>query len=144
MEKLSIQHLAARLSCGLKVIDNRNQSIKEVSFDIVHGDDIINVGTLLKVNSHFSLKGPYLPILRPLSDITKPIIHKGETFVPIEYFLGEDPDIILNAVQINDLSWIPYNLVQKLLEWHIDIGDLIGKGLAIDVSSLTVNPYQDK
>lgn len=76
-------------------------------------------------------------ILRPLSDLTKEIEHNGEKFVPIDYFLGEDSDLVYNACLIhNDFSYLPYNLVQLLLEWHFDIFALIEKGLAIDINTL--------
>ena len=93
--------------------------------------------------------------LRPLSDLTKPIEHKGEKFVPIDRFLedivrewhmcninypndakGLYDDIIKNITSCE--FWI----IQKLIEWHFDIADLLSKGEAIDVNTLEENPYK--
>lgn len=77
------------------------------------------------------------PILRPLSYLTEEIEHNGEKFVPIDYFLGEDYDLVYNACLIhNDFSYLPYNLVQLLLEWHFDLFKLTEQGLAIDINTL--------
>lgn len=74
-------------------------------------------------------------ILHPLSDLTKPITHKGETFVPIEklgysinYYLWFDDLLLSDAL--------------KLIEWHFDIAELIEKDEAIDINALDVNPYK--
>lgn len=79
------------------------------------------------------------PILHPLSDLTKEIEHKGERFVPIERIrelnLGTMP-------KNNTIGWMYYQQVQKLIEWHFDIADLISKGEAMDVNTLDKNPYK--
>ena len=36
----------------------------------------------------------------------------------------------------------PYEIVNKLLEWHFDIDGLIQDELAIDVNKLEINPYK--
>lgn len=93
------------------------------------------------------------PILHPLSDLTKEIEHNGEKFVPIEYFeIGEDDNGIeydfgniktinlLESISKNncwhDIHYMPFSLVQKLLEWHFDIHGLIEKRLAIDINTI--------
>ena len=133
MNQLTIEHLAPYLphelkffppSMGIRII--RQLSVRKI-IDAFGADWLIE-----------SVK----PVLRPLSDLTKEINHRGDVFVPVDYFLGDDVDIILNAVQINDLSWIPYNLIKKLYSWHFDISGLIPAGLAIDVNTLTENPYE--
>ena len=85
-----------------------------------------------------------LAILRPLSDLTKEIEHKGERFVPIEklrdmgFYIGEDW-IIENFSNITNSA---FEFVLKLIEWHFDIAGLIEKGEAIDVNTLPENPYK--
>ena len=95
-----------------------------------------------------------LPILYPLSDLTKEIEHKGEKFVPIDelnniiddvgigfndhYIDYENPD---NTGQIDWLNE-PFIVVMWLIEHHFDIYGLIDKGEAIDVNSLDINPYK--
>ena len=89
------------------------------------------------------------PILRPLSDLTKPIEHKGKTFVPIEVLDGKNSGIVGGhelaqmLFEADYTIWdIKYATLQKLLEWKFDIADLISKGEAIDVNTLDINPYK--
>lgn len=98
-------------------------------------------------------------VLHPLSSLTKPITHKGETFVPTEWFeIGDDQGEAVDYGKYNikvissleaiakhnihhDIQYLPYGVVQKLHEWHIDTENLIGGNLAIDANTLTENPY---
>ena len=113
----------------------------------------------------------FIPVCRPLSDLTKEIEHKGEKFVPMtkllkmegyEHFF-ENGHKGKNACVI-DCWWIntefddkpkPYEKfctwhldrvsfedALKLIEWHFDLADLISKGEAIDVNALEENPYK--
>ena len=85
--------------------------------------------------------------LRPLSDLTKEIEHKGEKFVPlkmINYFSQDGNrsfEYILSKkdIKIEDL---PFWVINLLLEWKFDLADLISKGEAIDVNILDINPYK--
>lgn len=81
----------------------------------------------------------FKPIVRPLSDLTKEIEHKGERFVPIERIKELNLGIMPKN---NNIGWMYYQQVQKLIEWHFDLADLISKGEAIDVNSLEINPYK--
>lgn len=96
----------------------------------------------------------YISILHPLSDLTKEIENKGEKFVPIEYFEIGDEDSnffefdfgniklikslesIANNNCLHDINYIPFSVVQKLVEWHFDIAGLIDKGEAIDIKTI--------
>lgn len=90
--------------------------------------------------------------LRPLSDLTKSIEHKGEKFVPIEKLQemndGENIYIQDDFVGIDNGYACAYYLndalkfVSVLIEWHFDIAGLIDKGEAIDVNTLPENPYK--
>ena len=95
------------------------------------------------------------PLLRPLSDLTKPIEHKGEKFVPsyklgvdrgFEFYKPSNFDLEINFETPNYSTQIDlftgFLIVQKLIEWHFDIADLISKGEAIDVNTLDINPYK--
>jgi hypothetical protein len=97
------------------------------------------------------------PLLRPLSDLTKEIDHDGEKLVPIEWFEVGDEEyyfhefdfgnikLIKNLKSISehncfyDINYLPYSVVQKLLEWHFDIFNLIGNQLASNI-----NDYKQK
>lgn len=89
------------------------------------------------------------PILRPLSDLVNTITHNGEEFIPVEWL--EDMYYTLDLhkqvmMLINDTpDWVnqlDFMLVMHLIEWHFDIYDLIGEGLAVNVNDLIVNPYE--
>lgn len=80
------------------------------------------------------------PILRPL-DLTKEITHKGETFIPDHKLQHLD--------STKGYEGFPYDVlkgrycdVQKLIEWHMDVGGWIESKEAIDVNTLKVNCYE--
>jgi len=79
------------------------------------------------------------PILRPLSDLTKPITVDGKEFVPMEQF---DSYNILMLKKMLDYKIHTFNLlyrvIVKLYQWHFDIHGLIEKGEAIDINKLGV------
>lgn len=110
-------------------------------------------------------------VLHPLSSLTKPITHKGDTFVPMHRLKNGGTD--LN--QFRYMEWKGYGAIdneehettfdpitmsfyqfyrgesrmctnqyekfEKLFEWHFDVFGLIESGLAIDANTLTENPY---
>jgi hypothetical protein len=90
----------------------------------------------------------YKPILRPLSDLTKEIEHKGERFVPIDVLSDwttiqiNDDDSIMEAGfdgemhEIDSPLEMAYCQVENLLKWHFDVFGLIESGLAIDINEL--------
>ena len=96
------------------------------------------------------------PILYPLSDLTKPIEHNGEKFVPIvkikELFIDGTEDVLSQSIEaieyfiennfFSRIEYLPFILIQKLIDWHFDIAGLIEKGEAIDVNTLIENPYK--
>lgn len=72
------------------------------------------------------------PILYPLSMLTQEIEHNGEKFVPKEWlrtnYIGE-------SIGSNTATWSNRTIL-KLYEWHFDIHNLIGRGLAIDKTTI--------
>ena len=93
----------------------------------------------------------FKPILRPLSDLTREIAHRGEKFVPmkkIESFYPNLPNFesykdvwIMNGYDLGQ-TIIEYCVIQQLYEWLFDTSGLIKSGLAIDVNTLENNPYE--
>lgn len=89
------------------------------------------------------------PILRPLSDLTKEIEHKGNKFIPLEilnnmlftkhskleYYDSEYCEgAILFTTNISGFNLLSMNeKIHKLYEWHFDVNKLIEKGLAISI-----------
>ncbi len=149
------EFLAMSLPFGLKGIDAMGDIAELIIFD-KNG----YFGTDLDIEEDAeelsNLDGNFLPILRPLSDLTKPIEHNGETFVPIESLkdvfmlewcdlFDDSIDAILEFAKYNNfkkIEYLPFCIVQKLVEWKFDIAGLIEKGEAIDVNTLIENPYK--
>lgn len=83
------------------------------------------------------------PILRPFSDLTKEIEINGKKFIPINEIafdteIQSDKYLLLNVnayVKINLLG-TPFNIINKLFEWHFDVFDLLSNNLAIDINTL--------
>jgi hypothetical protein len=94
------------------------------------------------------------PILRPLSALTEPIEHEGETINPIDY-LNENKSVKLIKVinsknqmevyntrtQTTNIRFWEHCIIEKLLEWKFDIFGLIQDNLAIPVTK-EFNPYK--
>lgn len=98
------------------------------------------VAELLDIRKDFTILGAghidtYRAVLRPMSDLTKEITHRGEKFVPL---LALDK---LNCFPISDTDKA-LRYYDKLNEWMFDYRGLISAGLAIDVNTLPENPYE--
>lgn len=154
-EKLTIQHLKGYLGTGLKFqitdhTDDRRGNICELK-----GIDFRSKSTLEFTTSwgsfcDFEVK----PILFPLSSLTKEIEVNGEKFIPlvkhVESF-GEPCDDF-DQLNLTDYeSAVLAMLVNQEMRHQVDVEflqenkfdyqNLIEKGLAIDVNTLTDNPY---
>lgn len=87
------------------------------------------------------------PILRPMSDLTEEITHRGEKFVPLDVFNDRGHFIEFDAAGLlytvggcMDSDWLM--VFDKFHEWMFDYRGLISVGLAIDVNTLPENPYE--
>lgn len=103
------------------------------------------------------------PILYPLSDLTKDIEVNGEKFVPIIKLSNDIADFaqVVSSGYANKNYYVNFRVADgyvkkeipanfndmhvfdylKLIEWKFDVFGLIEKGEAIDVTTLTTNPY---
>lgn len=141
MKKLEISHVAPYLPHKLEI------KVGHISTATMTTDE--TSAKLIRVSSVLSVEA-YQPILRPLSDLTKEITHRGKTFVPeakIKNMFGDD---IPNWNSFNQ-GWrnddltdtiIEHCVFSKLCEWMFDTQNLIGRNLAISVHDLTENPYE--
>ena len=128
------------------------------------------VAELLDIRKDFTILGAghidtYRAVLRPMSDLTKEITHRGEKFVPLykltpafKYFQWSDDrfrleitqDCIVIGVYSKSLGdWggharidLTTSKLDKLDAWMFDYRGLISAGLAIDVNTLPENPYE--
>ena len=121
--KLELKHLAPYLPYGLQItVVNR-----KLELGTHHSDKTIHIDMVVRKESL------YKPILRPLSDLTKEIVHNGEKFVPnkrLDWALA----IVENMVEQGNITGygLSWDLWQLLFEWHFDVFGLIDKGLAIE------------
>jgi len=119
------------------------------------------VAELLDIRKDFTILGAghidtYQAVLRPMSDLTKEITHKGEKFVPMVE-LGECANVevevadfefkrdkVVDVLFHNILSGERSSIIifDKFHEWMFDYRGLISAGLAIDVNTLPENPYE--
>ena len=84
----------------------------------------------------------FIPICRPLSDLTKEIEHKGEKFVPMKKIAIYNPNNVEYLIECVVTGLVEYIVLRQLIEWHFDIANLIEKGEAIDINTLPENPYK--
>lgn len=151
MEKLTLEHLSDYFPYGLKVLlIECNETEEVLVLNKIFFRNQIQIQTISGTHGDMYFK----PILRPISDLTKEIEHKGERFVPIEWFeIGDDEntsmeydhgniklvktlDSIAKYNIHNDINYLPYGVAQKLIKWHFDVFGLIEKKLAIDINTL--------
>ncbi len=122
------------------------------------GDNYHLAKTQLKITRYGAespIMGGYLPILRPMTELTKPMTHPdvngGEEFVPIDLFIptlgcivevnyinGRDLQMFVKTdsstiMNIHYLSISDFKLLSKL---HFDYNSLLEQGLAIDINTL--------
>lgn len=146
------EFLAMSLPYGLKVTVQGKSNVSGEHIYMLYS--AYSDTTVIEVVGESNFKtDKYKPILRPLSDLTKPIEHNGEKFVPIDKLkeMNDGDDIYISeeyGVSIDNGYAAGYNLlvaftfIQKLIEWHFDIANLIEKGEAIDANTLSINPYK--
>ena len=124
----------------LGIKKNLNKIITRVgSFGISNQSKIVRKRF---IDSHITFK----PILRPLSDLTKEIKINGEKFVPITTIeleveqwcdaYQEWMDAYIDYPRQLKVMQAPYEIIEKLFEWHFDVFGLIDEGLAIDINTL--------
>ena len=163
--KLELKHLAPYLPYGLKFeVNIFDQAMTDGVMVGLNEIEIEFSGIRNTITESFTYD-LCLPILRPLSDLTKEIEHNGGKFIPIMVLYGgesyRDYDFMLEVVDkpiigkrieisVKDLpspcisfglktptnNILNYGNWQMLLEWHFDIFGLIPANLAIDINTL--------
>ena len=148
-QELKPEHIVGHLPFGLKA------KCQFLEGDLIGNLDAIDIsgnqvqflfdGEPDLYETYFINGGKFKFILYPLSDLTKPMQHKGKKFVPIKKLGIVDIDIydqIEDFIKdIRDGS-TQYRWIQKLFEWKMDVNGLIEKNLAISVHELSETPYK--
>lgn len=152
MEKLELKHIVGYLPYELSFLNNENDFELTVN-GVTDENKVFNHG-----QGHFNFEDIKL-LLRHLYDLTKEIEVNGEKFVPIDYIrfnisdkliysttgfpdfeTSKEKELHLSIYDVFEYEMTLSEMIQvleKLYEWHFDIHDLIGKGLAIDINTLT-------
>ena len=151
--ELELKHLSAYLPYGLKLLyvdcynAKRKATLSGVTYSEIETTYSRKIkgckGDIISFDGRNNIKDLKVKlILRPLSDLTKEIEHNGEKFVPCYYWDSEnqkDPyceHLKLSAIDYLHVEYLQYFIIEKLLEWHFDVFNLIPNGLAIDINTL--------
>lgn len=145
------EFLAMSLPHGLKVLTSSRYALDGIA-------EISAVGTeqyqILGSGFQYGWYGDIYdckPILHPLSDLTKEIEHKEMVLIPAvemakmrsSYLDKSRYETALGQLKMDiTVRRLPFDMMQKLIEWHFDIAGLIEEGEAIDVNTLPENPYK--
>lgn len=161
MEKLTIEHLAPYLPYSLRLrvpeIHDKFECRLVISNNTVSMLGGLNISEAISHNAK--------PVLRPLSDLTKPIAVEGyndwKEFYPLKeltaneqdrkrihhygvrkILLGELADAydktgrVILPVWISNVGLNRYEVVKMLYRWHFDVFGLHSKGLCIYYNEL--------
>ena len=151
MKEITLKEWSAYLPYGLKLWYEDNKDI----YPLVVSNNTVSIRGGFNINDvkSYNLK----PILYDLSWLTREITHEGETFVPIEKFeIGDDDSGIeydhgnirlikdLESISkynsYHDIQFLPFEVVQRLIEWKFNIFFLPDE-LIVRVSE-DFNPYK--
>ena len=136
------QFLAMSLPHELKFMVNETKKIFQLNSNHIYNN---HTGIYKGLDENCKI------ILYNLSDLTKPITHKGETFILIDKILESGGFNLskMSRQEINSYAkpFLMPELISLddaliLIEHHFDIAGLIEKGEAIDVNTLEINPYK--
>jgi len=146
--KLELKNLAPYLSYGLRLKYVSTRMVDRLSNkDIIQLKEI-NEGYIY-INGYRTNNKSYIPILRPLSDLTKEInLHDDFFAIPIENMTGyklegnisDAPTTVQHLYKCSkgeiEAKFLDYWVITQLLEWHFDIFNLIENNLAIDINTI--------
>jgi len=125
------EFMAMSLPYGLSVIsdcDLDNNDLQEICiYKSYHYKD--------EFENKNQLSDYQLPILRPLSDLSEEIEHKGEKIKCWKKINNNEKS--LDNYHKYSINQLPFWAIQLLVEWHFDICGLIEKGEAIDYHTIS-------
>lgn len=128
MEKLELKYILPYIQSGVESRDKTN-SVYMGKLDMYTLDSFVN--------------GSRLMVLYPVKNLTKVITDEGGWFKPAEWILNSPfNEGRINSSDIEDMciqfdpTYYQKWLLDLLFEWKIDVFDLIGKNLAIDINTL--------
>jgi hypothetical protein len=159
MNQLTIAHLSPYLPHGLQMIFQskvgRIVALEGLTHTKGFAATVSTSGGTMWLNS-----SGFKPLLRPLSNLTKEINHRGDKFAPVDrmYAIASSETersfvnvlLHLKRYESDDIdkthkdifSRAPYSMHCYACEHHFDVFGLIPAGLAISIHDLTENPYE--
>lgn len=136
IEKLELKQLKGYLDCNVNILNTENGRI----YPMVAYNYTNSIRNGISLSDVIECEY-YTPCLLPLSSLTEPL---EDGTVPIDEFFilygGGVSDSakkywkkdFVDNILYSPIEAISFCVVEKLLEWHFDIFDLIGSNLAID------------
>ena len=122
---------------GVISIDGEQEIVTLKSIDADGNEIWISSGNWVYSSLNYDIK----IICRKLSDLTKPIEHKGEVFVPTVNLGWNTVNLSFSASNIKmAVDALTLHEAQKLIEWKFNLMD--ENEPFIDVNTLEVNPYK--
>jgi hypothetical protein len=145
MRTLELKDICGYLPHGLYCL-NCDDMIEEIEFD--------NVGNLMRgidlqdeaEDDEWVASQQYKPVLRPLSDLYRTIIHTGKEIIPImgirKIINDFEYDFLDIKEELNVDRSTLIDLFDFLNELKIDYRQLLDNELAVSVYDIKVNPYK--
>lgn len=133
-KELTLEHLAPYLPYGLNLIYHQFGDPRTTKMTI---RDIETV--LMLVNRHVENKARF-PILRPLSDLTKEIEHKGERFVPLIKLVDPDNDKG-DWAKCKVEIYNPFPHINMNHKYFRVVHDELGEVISVNPKNINVLPY---
>ena len=143
--ELEVKHLAPYLPYGLKLQYVVREKVEKTGvLQSISHRDFETHPTRVSIEGLYNEEHIWIfkPILRPLSDLNKEIVIKGEKhqmwlLINGQKALDNGKIENMNGYQYSILE-LSYNKIQTILNFHFDIFNLIEKGLAVDINTLSV------
>lgn len=136
MDKITLEELSAYLPYDLKMIFERTGG-RVITLMGINNQGKYGVTITGGEGAMFLNTCGFKPLLRPLSQLTQEIEHKGERFVFSDRYLANTEIKMLLDKSLctfnNPLNDIDYNSVKLLLKYHFDVFGLIHRGLAVEI-----------
>ena len=135
-----LEFLSMSLSKGLRgviYIDGEKEIVTLKSIDTDGNEIWVSSDNWVYSSLNYDIK----IICRTLTDLTKPIEHKGEVFVPTVNLGWNTVNLSFSASNIKmAVDALTLHEAQKLIEWKFNLMD--ENEPFIDVNTLEVNPYK--
>jgi len=144
--KLELKHLAPYLPYNIEFLDNGTPEIiigfksDRIYIDDCHKSGYCNIDEINTL------------LLRPMSYLNQEVEIHGNRFIPTTMLhklfgmhhsfgfgdiIHQRPTIFINGDWV-EISSFPYEIIEKLFEWHFDVFRLIYAGLAVSINKTSI------